>query len=683
MKKSKYLSCIISFLLLFHIFGCGNVVTDIKNPSFESGSIGGWTALGEAFSSECISFNDKAKDGSSYNKVGDFFLCGEDSPLGSTGTLTSVEFTLKGNGNIGFLLGAGRDVDLCYVALVDARGKELVKRGNDYFYENNNPSLMNRLVLDCKSYIGKKVRIQIVDNDSRTNGYNYLNVDDFIIGYEGEDSQVSMVDLANKYVEENKSSISSKYKPKYHAVVPIGWGNDPNGLVWFNGEAHMYYQCNPYSSSWGPMHWGHFKSSDFVKWEFSNIALAPDKSYDKDNGAFSGSAIVKDGKLYVLYTGVADGLQQQCLAVSDDSNVFTKYASNPVIKIGDLPKNASKVDFRDPYIFEENGQYYLLVGTKTNGYGNILLYKSTNLTKWDYVGSLMNNNKTNEANYFKLDGVFECPTYANVDGYEILGTSAQNLKKNGIKYQNIHSVIYMIGHLDKTTGKYTYSDFKEFDSGFDYYAVQFMKARDGRTIAIAWKEMWDRSFPSQKDGWAGTYTLPRELSIVDGVLYQKPVREIKNYYGNKVTTDLLNVSDSSTSIEGIKGTCLSLEVEIDVGSANKVGVKLFKGPVNETSIYYDSAKKQLVFDRSNCGVFYGGNEGGSLIRYQAVEPIDGKIKLQIFLDVTSCEVFANDGLYCMTGNIHSDLVSDINIEFFAKGGNASFVNIVKNEIIIG
>lgn len=490
------------------------------------------------------------------------------------------------------------------------------------------------------------------------------------------------LDKANKYFEENKGSVSDRYKPRYHAVVPIGWGNDPNGLIWYNDEVHMFYQCNPYGPTSGPMHWGHFKSKDFIKWEFINVALAPEDPFDNGMGCFSGSAIVKDNKLYLIYTGVSDGLQQQCVAFSDDGIHFTKEKINPVIKLSDLPKNASQKDFRDPFVIEDNGVYYTLYGTRTNNFGNILLYKSLDLIHWEYVGNLMNNDREDEPNFFQLDGVYECPAYAQIDGHEILITSALNLPSDGFKFQNVHCVIYMVGKLNKDTGKFSYDEFKDVDGGFDYYAPQLMKAGDGRIISIAWKEMWGRNIPNAIDGWAGTYTLPRELSFIGDTLYQKPVREIKNYYSNKVEIDSLITYNCSKSINGINGDCLVLDFEIGNIESDKAGVKIFKGSKNETLIYYDSKLGAIVFDRSKCGYDYGGIDKNSNIRYQKVELIDGKVKLQLFLDVSSCEVFINDGLFTMTGNIFPNLEEDKGIEFFSEGGSAEFYNIEKNDINI-
>lgn len=155
------------------------------------------------------------------------------------------------------------------------------------------------------------------------------------------------IDRANEYIEQNRNTVIQTYRLKYHAMAPIGWINDPNGFSMYQGEYHLFYQYNPYSAVWDTMHWGHAKSSDLVKWEDLPVALAPDQEYDS-GGIFSGSAIEKDGKLYVMYTCVSNDLQQQCIAVSEDGVTFEKVPENPVLTARDLPENALASDFRDP-----------------------------------------------------------------------------------------------------------------------------------------------------------------------------------------------------------------------------------------------------------------------------------------------------------------------------------------------
>ena len=160
---------------------------------------------------------------------------------------------------------------------------------------------------------------------------------------------------ANEFIEKNAQTVNQEYRNKFHLMAPIGWMNDPNGFVYYQEEYHLFYQYYPYDSIWGPMHWGHAKSKDLIHWEHLPVALAPGESYDKE-GCFSGSAIEKDGKLYLIYTGhnVVEGQvrQVQCLAVSEDGIHFEKYAGNPIIAEDHLASVATTEDFRDPKVFQ-------------------------------------------------------------------------------------------------------------------------------------------------------------------------------------------------------------------------------------------------------------------------------------------------------------------------------------------
>lgn len=688
MKKTRFAlwTCLIAGIMTFAQVGCTGTVTEeytFRNGGFESGTLSGWETYGEAFTNRGVSFSERDASGNYYNYEGEFFFCGAESASASaTGYMLSETFRLQGNGKIGFLIGAGKYTARCYVALVSEDGEqEYAIRANDEFDEIDTANSMHRVILDGSNYIGKKVRIKVVDNDEGTDGYNYVNVDDFIVNYQGTEEGVGLIYRANQYIAKNKESVNARYRLSYHAMPEVGWCNDPNGFSYYNGQVHLFYQHNPYSSAWDTMYWGHITSNDFVKWEYQSVALAPDESYDS-SGCFSGSAIVKDDSLYLMYTGVnANGLQQQCIATSSDGVNFTKAGRNPVISSSMLGSGMSAVDFRDPYVFEKDGLYYCIAGTKVNGYGNLALYTSKTLTSWEFVGYLLNNSDPNGENYYRLSGVYECPSFAVVDGQQILICSPQNLPSDGYRFQNVHSVVYMAGTLDAKTGKFTYGEMEEIDGGFDFYAAQTMTMPDGRVIMTAWMQMWDRTLPTQADGWAGAMILPRELTYKNGRLYQNPVREIEKYRANKATASNIRLADSGVVLDGFSGDTLELELELEVGSAARTGVKVFQGSVHETSIYYDAEKQAVILDRSASGVSISGAESVRGTRAVSVTPENGVIKLRIFLDNTGCEVFVNDGYATLTANIYAD-ETDEGIEFFASEGSAVLKSAVKYDIVV-
>ncbi|MBQ9154088.1 MAG: glycoside hydrolase family 32 protein [Solobacterium sp.] len=511
--------------------------------------------------------------------------------------------------------------------------------------------------------------------------------------------------------------MKKSYRQFYHANVLSGWGNDPNGTIFYNGKAHLFFQHYPYKPEWGIMHWGHFVTEDFIHWENLPLALEPLEDYEEICGCCSGSAIEKDGKLYLMYTAAQPELQRQCIAVSEDGGIhFEKDPGNPIVTADQISPEIAMRDFRDPRVFLKDGVYYMLAGARVRdirdgepvpelparkpgpvsspslgdvtdidpkiyGYGNLVLLKSDDLYHWSYVGKLLYNQEEYSEEFYHLNGVYECPDYFVIDGTEVVLASPQNLPQTGNYYQNIHSGLYMLGNLDFETGRFQVSYIGEADSGFDFYAAQTLRMPDDRVIMIAWKEMWDRSFPTREEGWAGTYTLPRELSVEEGRLIQKPVREIKQYRKNHVSAGPVQCTDACVNLAGISGNVIEIKAEIETGSAEKCGLKVFCSEQHETLIYYDRKEKALVFDRSRSGIKISGKDTVTQKRYLDIgEP--EKITLDLFLDVCSLEVFVDGGKHVMTGNVYPDIDTDIEVRFFAENGTAALSAIEKYDICV-
>lgn len=660
-------------MVLLH--GC-NIKKDeeysFSNGNFETGDLTGWETSGDVFSDLSVSKLTVSDDKNIFDREGKFFLYGKVNGGEKTGSITSETFKLKGNGKIGLLIGGGSNTEKCYVALIDGKGNELVKKANDDYGATGYYDRMYRVVLDGSKYVGKKVRIKVVDNDSSDNIHNYINVDDFIINYKGKEEKPGATLAADKYIEKNMDLIEMRYRHTYHVMPPVGWMNDPNGLIYAFDKYNVFYQFHPYSSAWGPMHWGHYTSKDLIKWELQPTAIAPDTEYDKD-GCFSGTAIMKDNRLYLMYTSVSNGVQTQALARSTDGINFTK--AGKVIGSELLPIDASRADFRDPSVFYRDGMYYAIMGSyNTDGSGQLLMYKSEDLYNWSFVGTVWKDKRTR--------GIYECPNLFSLGGKDVLITSPQGFATDGYRHENLHSNLYMIGNLDLSTGAFSREVEDEIDSGFDFYAPQTLTAPDGRTILIAWMQMWDRYLPTQKDGWVGATTLPRELSIVNGKLYQSPVREIENYRKNKVVKENQDIN-GEVSFEEVKGNTVEIKVTFDLGNAEKIGVKVYKGEVNETKIYYDRTSNLVVFDRSNMGtiISHASKEKDAKIRSTRVEIVNNKLEMRIFLDVSSCEVFLNGGERTLTGNVYS-WESDTGISFFTEGGSGKIVSLEKYDIVV-
>ncbi len=292
--------------------------------------------------------------------------------------------------------------------------------------------------------------------------------------------------------------------------------NDPNGLVFYRGRFHAFFQHYPHAPRWGQMHWGHCVSDDLISWEELPIALFPDMPYDNgpNGGCFSGSAIEKDGRLYLFYTSVdEEGNQTQSIAYTDDGINFIKYDGNPVIRENPLGNNK---EFRDPKVFAYKGEYRMVVGAGSNNTGAILLYRSKDLINWDYIGPLLTDGR--------FGNIIECPNLFEVDGRWVLMFSS-------IKAMP-HRVIFAVGLFDGTSfipeipdGQPDSWPYFTIETGPDFYAPQILEAPDGRKINIAWMYNWNRR-EDKGQLQVGAFTFPREMGFDKaGRLTMLPITE--------------------------------------------------------------------------------------------------------------------------------------------------------------
>lgn len=279
--------------------------------------------------------------------------------------------------------------------------------------------------------------------------------------------------------------------------------NDPNGLVFYRGRFHAFFQHYPHAPRWGQMHWGHCVSDDLITWEELPIALYPDMPYDNgtNGGCFSGSAIEKDGRLYLFYTSVSEeGEQTQSLAYTDDGLTFTKYEGNPIIP--DCPLGSNK-EFRDPKVFAYESEYRMVVGAGVHNTGSILLYRSSDLIHWEYLGELLTDGR--------FGNVIECPNLFPLEDKWVLMFSS-------IKAMP-HRVIFAVGDFDGVIftpdipdGQPDSWPYFTIETGPDFYAPQILEAPDGRMINIAWMYNWNRR-EDKGQRQVGAFTFPREMGF--------------------------------------------------------------------------------------------------------------------------------------------------------------------------
>lgn len=435
------------------------------------------------------------------------------------------------------------------------------------------------------------------------------------------------VERANAFIADQKATVDTTFKPTKHFSAEIGWINDPNGFVFFRGEYHLFYQFYPYDSVWGPMHWGHAQSKDLVHWEHLPVALAPDMPYDKD-GCFSGSAIVKDDVLWLMYTGNVlqeDGSvrQIQNMAYSEDGITFTKIAENPVATGDCLPEELVAADFRDPKVFEKDGRYYSVVAAKhQEGVGTIVLLGSDDLVHWDFESIFLKGKPEQGI-------MWECPDYFQLDDKDVLVMSPMRFERTKYDYRNLNSSVVMTGHVDWETKTFVMEEVYEMDHGHDFYAPQSLEDEQGRRIAIAWVHTWGRNFPPHDLGhkWAGSMTIPRQLKLRDDQIIQGLLPE------SLAALPLLEIGQEVAEA-GYLELAIEHSVALRLGTAE-----------DYLTFGYDEEEGVVYIDRSHLKHLPKGEETWDMSR-RAVE-IRAK-KLIIVIDRNTVEIFVNQGQESLT-----------------------------------
>ena len=415
-------------------------------------------------------------------------------------------------------------------------------------------------------------------------------------------------------------TITKIKEPAFHITGEVGWINDPNGLIYFNGQYHAFYQHYPNDTKWGPMHWGHVVSDDLTNWKYLPIALAPGDECDK-NGCFSGSAIVHGGKLWLMYTGFVENQggesirQLQCLAESDDGITFKKHGI--VIGENHLPEGYAPCDFRDPKVWLYDDCFWCIVAArKIEGRGRILLFKSKDLFNWEFVNDLFGKDSAGT--------MIECPDYNEKLGYLLCCEQFQP-SENGV-HLNIHTCRWYTGKIDYSTGTFKEDSSGIVDYGFDMYAPQTFA---GMPVLMGWLNMWDRNVPSAKYGFAGMMTAPRRVFIEDGRLQQEPIVNCNEAL--KTTVEDNFVDKVVCGVVTIKATKLEA-----------LDIKMRSNGESYTRLTLNNS--EWVFDRSKSGEkIQGAEKDEDSLNGIRRMPCSNKeeLTLTIVMDEFSVEIFEN------------------------------------------
>ena len=483
---------------------------------------------------------------------------------------------------------------------------------------------------------------------------------------------------------------TDKFRPLYHHTPLYGWMNDANGLVYKDGEYHLYFQYNPYGSVWGNMHWGHSVSKDLMHWEHEAPAIARDTL----GHIFSGSSVVDvdntagygAGTIVAFYTSASDKNGQiQCMAYSkDNGRTYTKYENNPIL----TPFDGLK-DFRDPKVFwyaPENKWVMIVSADK-----EMRFYASQNLKDWAYLSAWGDG-------YGVQPRQFECPDMVQ------LPLNGDKNKMKWVMLVNVNpgcyfggsATQYFVGDFDGTN--FTCDSPKEtvkwLDWGKDHYAAVCFSNTGDRTIAVPWMSNWQYANIIPTRQYRSANALPRELGLFeqDGELYVSaaPVKEVQAL--RKETKDIPAFKvDAEYHIDSLLDNnegAYELEMQFTAGTADVMGFKLFNGKGEEVDVYFNLADGKLVMDRTKSGIVDFGRNS----KPHALEAHDKRMEasinyiddfalatwgpvakaanhtLNVFVDKCSMEIFLDGGKVAMTNLIFPNEPYN-RMSFYSKGGN--------------
>lgn len=452
-----------------------------------------------------------------------------------------------------------------------------------------------------------------------------------------------------------------KFRPLYHFAPLYGWMNDPNGMVFKDGEYHLFYQYNPFGSKWGNMNWGHAISKDLVTWEHRPVAIEPDAL----GTIFSGSAVVDKnntagfgaGAIVAIYTQNSDRQMQSIAYSTDNGRNFTKYENNPVL-------TSEARDFRDPKVFWYEGTQrwimILAVGQEMQ------IFSSPNLKDWTF-----------ESSFGKGQGahgnVWECPDLFELS---VEGTNEKKwvlLCSLGDGPFGDSATQYFVGSFDgKKFVNDSPSKTKWMDWGKDHYAtVTWSNAPDNRRIALAWMSNWQYANDVPTSQYRSANSIPRDLSLftVDGETYLQsaPSPELQYLRGTSMKRSF-SVSNLKTLKELIPSNEGTYEIELRLKNRNAemLGIRLFNNQGEEVDMQYDMKEKRFSMDRRKSGNV-GFNENFPMLTWTTIEDKD-EMTLRLYVDKSSIEAFGDGGRFAMTNLIFPSEPYN-HISFYSKGGS--------------
>ena len=463
---------------------------------------------------------------------------------------------------------------------------------------------------------------------------------------------IKLTDIAETQGAEKEEKLL--FREHFHLMPPVGWLNDPNGLCQFEGVYHAFFQYSPFDAEGGVKMWGHYISDNMLDWKYQGVALYPDQPFDC-HGVYSGSALVEDGKMYLYYTGnvkledgeydyIRTGREGNTVLVSSEDGIHFGHKKQ-LMRNTDYPDDLT-CHVRDPKVWKEQDTYYMVQGARTKeDVGQILIFTSKDKVNWKFKSRIESKEP--------FGYMWECPDYFTIGDKKILSASVQGLEGGIWEERNV----YQSGYFEVEGGilsSYKLGEYKLWDYGFDYYAPQSFETEDGRRIHISWMGMPDCEAYTNltiADGWQHCFTLPREIYVKDGKICQRPIRELD--YKEAIT----KIAENKLQAD----SCKAYDLKIDKIQNNQFCIAL----AEELLLEYTDGRFRMRFtdNRKTCV------SAGRDCRYVETDEVTN---IRVIADVSSVEVFVNDGEYVFSTRYYPDKYS-INVQ--AEGADICLAEI--------
>ena len=418
------------------------------------------------------------------------------------------------------------------------------------------------------------------------------------------------------------------HRPIFHFLPPANWMNDPNGVIQWKGQYHLFYQYNPNGAVHADMHWGHAVSRNLIHWEDLPIALAPTPGTVDEDGIFSGSAIDNQGQPMIFYTGVRGSKfheQVQCSAIgSSDLIHWKKSENNPLI--ADVPPEAEQTtEFRDPFVWQEEDGWYMLIGSAIHGVGGtVFLYHSPDLVNWTYLNPILTGDKN------KNGVIWECPNLFKVDDRWVLIISAHT-------GYSVGTVKYFVGDFKDHKFIPVYEG--DLDHAYLYAPLTFTDDK-GRRLMWGWLREGRTAESHTEAGWAGAQCIPRVLTLDDqNRLLMEPVEELISIHGTH--HHLENVALSQESLINLRGINFDIRAEFAVAPTGSLHFTIASSQADDerTEIIYDAERAELAVDRTYSSTSLHVEKHNNVMPHALAE--GELLELRIILDGSVVEVIAN------------------------------------------